>query len=171
MLAGEVLSRSITSAARGGPLPMITHNFEGLKVVVVDDDPGILTLIGRCLLLKGASPTLCETALEGIRAVRDVRPDLILLDIVMPVRDGFRFLQDLKELRPSRATPIPVLVVTGVRDPDVEAALRARGIGYLAKPFTLGQLFNSIAQRMSEAARLSSHLSESSVPVTSLSAS
>ena len=132
---------------------MITYNFEGLKVVVVDDDPAILTLIGRCLLLKQASATLCRTALEGLRAVQSVRPDLILLDIAMPERDGFGFLQDLRQLSPLPESQTPVLVVTGVGDLDLETALRSTGIGYLSKPFTPGALFSSIAQTLGEGER------------------
>ena len=133
---------------------MVSSNFEQLKVLVVDDDPMLLNLIGRCLMINGAAPTLCENAYDGIREAENVRPDVILVDLVMPGRDGFAFLHDLRELGPGCGGDTPVVVITGAGDPEVEAAVREAGAGYLSKPFTPVALFNSIAQTLRESARL-----------------
>lgn len=119
-----------------------------MKIVVVDDDPHIRDIVGRCLVLFGASVTLCEGAFEGIRAVEKIRPDVVLVDLVMPGRDGFDLLDRIRSLGLKRGGDTPVIVITGLRDPDLETAIRQAGCAYLAKPFTPTKLFNSITQAL-----------------------
>jgi CheY-like chemotaxis protein len=143
---------------------MVSGGLARLKVVVVDDDPQIRDVLGRCLTLFGASVTLCGGAFEGIREVEDARPDVILVDLVMPHRDGFDLLRDIKKLGPARGGDTPVIVVTGLRNPEVEATIREAGFGYLSKPFTPGALFNSIAKTLDELSPLKKNLSALPIP-------
>jgi len=128
---------------------MITGRSE-LNVLVVDDEPQIRELVAQCLAIIGASVTVADSARAAIKEVERVRPDIILLDLIMPGRDGFDFLNDLHELGPSRGADTPVVVVTGQRNSDVEAQIRAAGFGYLAKPFTPLALFDSIAESLDQ---------------------
>lgn len=122
--------------------------------MAVDDDPLVLNLMGRCLKIYGATPILCDNAYDGIREVENQLPDAILLDLVMPGRDGFAFLRDLRELPPGCGGNTPVVIVTGAGGPELEAAVRAAGAGCLSKPFTPVGLFNAITQAINELARL-----------------
>jgi CheY-like chemotaxis protein len=121
-----------------------------LSVLVVDDEAEIRELIAQCLAHIGASATLADNARTAIKEVQRVRPDIILLDLIMPEQDGFDFLNELYQLGTAGGGDTPVIVVTGQRDPDVEAQIRAAGFGYLSKPFTPLGLYQSIAEALDQ---------------------
>jgi CheY-like chemotaxis protein len=107
-------------------------------VLIVDDDPDILDMMG--LLLENAGYEV-QTALDGARALDrlgdGVRPAIILLDLMMPVMDGWSF-RDHQRRDPAIAR-IPVVVLTGDGHADDKA--RALGAeGYLRKPVELAEL-------------------------------
>jgi two-component system, chemotaxis family, CheB/CheR fusion protein len=130
------------------PIDMVSGSLGPLKIVVVDDDPQIRDFVGRCLVMFGASVTLCENGFKGIRAVEHVRPDVALVDLIMPDRDGLDLLRRMRKLGPKRGGDVPAIVTTGLRDPELETAIREAGFTYLAKPFTPIELFNSITQAL-----------------------
>jgi CheY-like chemotaxis protein len=121
-----------------------------LSVLVVDDEAEIRELITQFLSLIGASATLADNARAAIKEVQGGQPDIILLDLIMPGQDGFDFLNELYQLGTDGGGETPVVVVTGQRDPDVEAQIRAAGFGYLSKPFTPLALYESIADALDQ---------------------
>jgi CheY-like chemotaxis protein len=125
---------------------MLPSSLESLKVVVVDDDPMIRIVVGRCLTHFGASVTLCEEAAGGMRAIEQVRPHAVLLDLVMPGQDGFYLLERIKAFGDSHQWRPGVVVITGLRDPDLERELNQLGASYLPKPFTPVNLFRAVQE-------------------------
>jgi signal transduction histidine kinase len=91
-------------------------------ILVVDDDPQGLELMERLCTRGGFRVTSARSGEDGLRLAREGRPDLILLDVLMPGMDGWTVLQKLKS-DPSLA-PIPVILVTIADDPD-----RGRSMG------------------------------------------
>jgi CheY-like chemotaxis protein len=84
----------------------------------------------------GARAVLAADGQEALAAVRQEHPDLIILDLMMPVLDGFAVAQQLKG-DPVTA-PIPIIALTAMaRQQDEEAALRAGCDAFVAKPFDL----------------------------------
>jgi CheY-like chemotaxis protein len=67
---------------------MVSRSSVPPRIVVVDDDTQIRDLVSRCLIEFGASVTLCEDAFAAIEAIKKVRPDVVLVDLVMPGRYG-----------------------------------------------------------------------------------
>jgi Response regulator receiver domain len=63
---------------------------------VVDDDPQIRDLIGRCLIEFGASVTPCEDAFAAVEVIKKVQPDVVLADLVMPGRYGLDLLYEIR---------------------------------------------------------------------------
>lgn len=127
---------------------MLPGSLTSLKVVVVDDDPMIRMVVGRCLTHFGASATLCEDAVSGIQAVQQVRPQVVLADIIMPGQDGFYLLRQMKVFADTHNWRAGIVVITGVRDRDLEQELEQAGVVYLAKPFTPRGLFDAVRQAM-----------------------
>src|SRR6201986_4617497 len=125
---------------------MLTSSLETLKIVVVDDDPMIRAVVGRCLTHFGASVTLCEEAAGGMRAIEQVRPHAVLLDLIMPGHDGFYLLDRIRAFGDSHQWRPGVVVITGLRDPDLEQELKQLGASYLPKPFTPGNLFRAVQE-------------------------
>jgi CheY-like chemotaxis protein len=125
---------------------MSPSSLETLKIVVVDDDPMIRTVVGRCLAHFGASVTLCEDAAGGMRAIEQVRPHAVLLDLVMPGQDGFELLDRINAFGDNHKWRPGVVVITGLRDPDLERELEQSGASYLPKPFSPRALFQAVHQ-------------------------
>ena len=139
MLSGKLLRE------KQKPLiSMLPSSLESLKIVVVDDDPMIRTVVGRCLTHFGASVTLCEEAAGGMRAIEQVRPHAVLLDLIMPGQDGFYLLDRIRAFGHTHSWRPGVVVITGLRDPDLELELKQSGASYLPKPFTPVNLFRAV---------------------------
>jgi CheY-like chemotaxis protein len=129
---------------------MKSERLAPLKVVVVEDDPQVREVVSRCLVRFGASVTEGEDAVAGLSAVKNVQPDVAIVDLEMSSRDGFGFLSDIKMLGPENGGNLPVIVMTAEHDPDLETTTRKAGFAYhLTKPFTPGQLLTSVVQSLS----------------------
>lgn len=108
-------------------------------ILVIDDDPAILDTVSEILGDEGYPVELAANGAEGLRALDRVSPAVVLLDMRMPVLDGWRFAHVLKE----RGIKLPILVMTAAQD----ARRWAQEIGadaYLAKPFDLLTLIDTV---------------------------
>jgi CheY-like chemotaxis protein len=115
----------------------------GLRVLIADDEPAIRDVLVLLLETEGFETQAVANGREACVAARADRPDLLLLDVMMPVQDG---LSALRELKADPATSsIPVLMVSALSMPgDLLAAEEAGAAGYLAKPFRSGDLMDRI---------------------------
>ena len=105
-------------------------------VLVVDDDPDILDAIRDVVEAEGYRVAQARHGAEALDRVAEERPDVVLLDLMMPVMDGVAFAEALRA-RPAWAG-IPVVVISAVGDPERARAVRARA--YLPKPFGVDDL-------------------------------
>ncbi len=109
-------------------------------VLVVDDDPDILLTVEQILQSEGYTVLSARNGQEALNRLDVERPGVIILDLMMPVMDGFEFRRRLLE-HPASATP--VIVVSADRDLARKAeALRVHG--YLGKPFDLDDLLAQV---------------------------
>jgi two-component system, chemotaxis family, chemotaxis protein CheY len=115
------------------PAPLVLAR-QKARILVVDDDPGIRALCSAVLGAEGYDVTEAADGREGFeRAVTD-DPDLLLLDIKMPVLDGFELAVALR--RDARTRHLPFVFVTGEAEPDVQGhAFSVGALGFFAKPF------------------------------------
>jgi len=125
---------------------MLPSSLESLKIVVVDDDPMIRSIVGRCLTHFGASVTLCEEAAGGMRAIEESRPHAVLLDLIMPGQDGFYLLNQIKAFGDTHQWRPGVVVITGLRDSELQKQLEQSGVIHLPKPFTPRELFRAVQE-------------------------
>jgi CheY-like chemotaxis protein len=109
-------------------------------VLVVDDDPDILDAICDILEVERYRVSRARNGVEALQRVEDERPDVILLDLMMPVMDGVTFAHVLHE-RPA-VSDIPILVISADGNPQRAASVGARG--YLAKPFDIDALLGHV---------------------------
>ena len=116
-------------------------------ILVVDDDPTILSLIHEMLAQHGYTVLVAATAEEALRFLQ-VSPEqwvhLAVLDIVMPVMDGFELAERLREIRPT----IPILYMSAYSDDSELRPEKTRGIPDLAKPFTWVMLKSKIREML-----------------------
>lgn len=103
-------------------------------IFVVEDDPLILDLLGNMLTEYGYSVRLYSNGTDALRAVQHETPDLILLDISMPVIDGYQVCERLKQL--NEIKDVPVIFMSGMNSMDDKIkGFQVGGVDYITKPF------------------------------------
>jgi len=106
------------------------------KVLVIDDDSGLLTLLQLGLEREGFSVITAQTGKEGLRQAYEARPDIIILDIMMPEMDGWLTCQRLRNM-----CDTPIIMLTAKTDRgDVLKGLSLGADDYLTKPCSFDEL-------------------------------
>ena len=117
----------------------------GPRVLIVDDDEHMREYVKVNLELEGYSVRAVGSAEEGLAAVEEEPPALILLDVMMPKVDGWEMLRRMQEKHDVDA--IPVIMFSGKVDENSAADAEARGAsGFIGKPFDPRQLIESTKQ-------------------------
>src|SRR5215212_70332 len=112
-------------------------------LLIVEDDPDILSTVGDILEFEGYKVEKAANGAEGLAVIERVQPALVLLDMRMPVLDGWEFARILKE----RGISVPVLVMTAARDAH-QWAQEIGARGYVAKPFHLSDLIAAVEKAL-----------------------
>ena len=108
----------------------------GARVLVIDDEPQIRRALQTALTAHGYLVETAENGSLGLAAIATWAPDVVVLDLVMPVMDGFEVL---RQMRPWSDVPVIVLSARG-QEPDKVTALDQGADDYLTKPFGMGEL-------------------------------
>jgi DNA-binding response OmpR family regulator len=114
-----------------------------MRVLVVDDDPSIRGLLEYALSVEGFDVTTAADGLSAIDRAKEVRPDVIMLDVMMPKADGFAVAEHLRGDPDLRTIPI-IMLTARASDQDVLEGWRAGVDSYLTKPFELNLLFKEL---------------------------
>jgi len=116
----------------------------GKRVVCIEDEPEMIDLVKLILGRKGFELTGAMGGREGLEAVRRVKPDLVLLDLMMPDMDGWEVYQQMKA--DAEMQKIPVIVVTAkAQSIDKVLGLHiAKVDDYVTKPFGPQELLQSV---------------------------
>lgn len=113
------------------------------SILVIDDDNDILNLIKIILSNKGYDVSIAENGEDGIKLAIKNRPDLILLDIMMPVMDGWEILKMLHTDEQTRKIPVAMLTCkTDVKNKLI--GLQEGAIDYITKPFSPEELVSRV---------------------------
>jgi len=116
------------------------------KILVIDDDQGILRLLDTLLRRKGYDVVLAESGRKGLELFRREQPDVIVLDLKMPVMDGLTVLQQVRGLKFGQ----PVIIFTGASTPETEQQVRALGVTEIVgKEVSLDRLEDSLKRLLS----------------------
>jgi len=109
------------------------------RVLVVDDEPDITALVAYHLAKAGYRVSTAASGVEALNAVREERPDLVVLDLMLPGRSGFDVLSELRN-RPETKDVGVVLLTAKKDEPDRIKGLSLGADDYLAKPFSPQEL-------------------------------
>lgn len=115
------------------------------RILVADDDPDILELLTYNLAVEGFDVLGASNGEEAWSLVRDAQPDLVVLDVMMPERDGLDVLASLKAHPRYRHIPV-VLLTAKASDAEVWEGWRAGADYYITKPFNLDELLRFLEQ-------------------------
>lgn len=118
-------------------------------VLLADDDPLLHRVLGFKLRQQHWNMVSAFDGEEAVKMAREVRPQLIILDGMMPVMDGFSALRELRRDASFAATPVLMLSAKN-RDADVVGALDGGANDYLTKPFSPGELLARVAKLVPE---------------------
>ncbi|MDP6461164.1 MAG: response regulator [Gemmatimonadota bacterium] len=116
---------------------------EKRKILVVDDENYILHILDFSLGAEGYEVITAEDGEEAILRAKEDRPDLVVLDVMMPKMDGFEACRQIKRDPDLSATPVILLSARG-RDTDQKQGLEAGADDYITKPFSPGRLVDRI---------------------------
>ena len=111
-----------------------------ISVLIVEDDPNIRELLQMYLEKDGYAVTLASDGGQGLDKFRTIKPDLVLLDVMMPVMDGWAVC---KAIRQEGNTPVIMLTAKGETD-DKVTGLKAGADDYITKPFEMKELLARI---------------------------
>jgi two-component system, sensor histidine kinase and response regulator len=103
------------------------------KILLIEDDPMVVRMYQRKLEGEGFKVTLAFNGEEGLNAVKKERPDIILLDIMMPKLNGIDTLKTLKADAQTKDIPVIILTNLGDRPEDVQKCKEFGAIDYLVK--------------------------------------
>jgi len=121
-------------------------SLQGLKIVVVDDEPDARELISRLLHECQAEVHTAASASEALQVVERVHPDLLISDIGLPERDGYQLIRDIRRLAPERGGRLPAIALTAfARSEDRIRAMLAGYQVHMAKPIEPHELVATVA--------------------------
>jgi len=114
------------------------------KILIIEDDKFLRRLITQKLTKEGYDTSEAADGEEGIKKVKEEKPDLVLLDLILPGIDGFGVLSRIKE--DPDLVPIPVIILTNIdQKENIEKGLKMGAVDYLIKAhFTPGEIVEKI---------------------------
>ncbi len=124
------------------------------RILVVDDDPALAEMIGIVLRAEEYDVAFCADGAKALDAFHAERPDLILLDVMLPGRDGVQVCARIRD-----ESGVPIIMLTAKTDTiDVVAGLEAGADDYVPKPFNTKELVARIRTRLRPVTRPSSDI-------------
>lgn len=109
------------------------------RILVVEDDAMIARIVRIKLENSGYEVQVAGDGGEGLMAIREARPDLVLLDVMMPVMDGYKLLRMLRSVPEYADLPVILLTARG-QEREITSGLREGATDYIVKPFSPAEL-------------------------------
>jgi signal transduction histidine kinase len=144
----QIVSNIIKSIGPAPAASAVEVDTKQFKILIADDVPDNITLLARYMKNEGYAYIAASNGFETLEKTRAEMPDLVLLDVNMPGKDGFAVLEEM------RADPaiahIPVIILTAARlhPDDVQAGLNLGADDYITKPFDRRELFARIRTKL-----------------------
>ena len=115
------------------------------KILIVEDEANIRELLRLYLEREGYTVLEAENGVEGIKKWKADKPDMLLLDVMMPVMDGYTATRQIRALGDPALAKIPILAMTAnAFDEDRRNALESGMTGFLSKPIVIGDLVQEL---------------------------
>jgi DNA-binding response OmpR family regulator len=113
------------------------------KILIVDDEPDVIAFLGKRLETSGYEVISAADGAEGFRSAKAATPDLILLDILMPHRDGFAMLGDVRGDESTRNIPVVIVSAKG-ESTSIFQGQELGAVDYIIKPYDFKELLRYI---------------------------
>lgn len=119
------------------------------KILIADDEPNIVISLEYLLKREGYTVVVARDGQEALDAIARERPDLVLLDVMMPKKTGFEVCQEVRANETLQATRILMLTAKG-RDTDVAKGTALGADAYMTKPFSTKDLVQKVADMLAQ---------------------
>ena len=136
----EILPLNLESA---NPKVENTHLTNANHILVVDDEPINLQVISNHFSLRGYRVTTANNGKEALAMIENDKPDIVLLDVMMPMMTGFEVSQKIRETYDMNELPVLFLTAKN-RSSDLMAGFNAAGNDYIVKPFSKEELLSRV---------------------------
>ena len=113
------------------------------KILIADDEPNIVTALEFLLARGGYEVLIARDGEEALKTLESARPDLVLLDVMMPVKSGYEICKRIRE-RPEWAHIKVVMLSAKGRDAEVNKGMAVGADLYVTKPFSTRELMEQI---------------------------
>lgn len=117
------------------------------KILVADDEPNIVISLEYLMKREGYTVFVARDGQEALDAIAREKPDLVLLDVMMPRKSGFEVCQAVRASAQLQATKILMLTAKG-RDTDIAKGLALGANAYMTKPFSTRELVQKVADML-----------------------
>ena len=124
------------------------------RILVVDDEPSIAKIVKKQLEVAGYEVLVAVDGQDGLDKARQERPDMMVLDVMLPKMNGFEVCATLKQDPQYRQIPILMLTAKAQRQ-DYQQGLQQGAEAYLTKPFKLEELLSKVQALLQQAAAAS----------------
>lgn len=121
------------------------------KVLIADDEPNIVTSLEYLMTKSGYEVEVARNGEEALALVESFKPDLVLLDVMMPQRSGYEVCQKMRERAEWRHIKVVMLSAKG-REAEVSKGLSLGADAYVTKPFSNRELIARVAELLGESA-------------------
>jgi len=127
------------------------------KILIVDDDPEIREAISLILEANGYTVVTGQDGLDGLNKLKEEKPDLMILDLLMPRLDGFGVCNELKDPRWAKYAHIPIIILSSVREDaskrryELETGVQLDVDDYVEKPIEHTVLLERIGKVLKKA--------------------
>lgn len=119
------------------------------KIFVIDDDPELLMMVGMILRRAGHETVLASDSTEGSDRVSSEKPDLLILDLMMPHMSGFDVCRKIRAI--PEVSDLPIMILTArIQEDDREKAFASGATDYMTKPVTSRQLVARVEKLLTE---------------------
>ena len=132
----------------------------GKKVLVVDDDPDILDVINMVLEAQGYEVVFARDGVECLDKLVAEKPDLLILDLLMPKKDGFAVYKELQSPKWAECRDMPILILSSVREEasrrryELETGQELKADEYIEKPILPGILLDCVEKLLKRKQRV-----------------
>ncbi len=117
------------------------------KLLVIDDEADLLEVLDTWLESCGYEVSTAKDGMEGLARAKEIKPDLVILDISMPKMDGFEVLSLIRADAQTASTPVVMLTAKGQTE-NIFHAERLRAVDFLIKPFDATQLLTAVRKNV-----------------------
>ena len=144
----QIITKAIEEMQQVKPARLEPVSQKRFRILIADDQPENLTLLARYLGNEGYGYIQARDGLETLEKVRSEMPDLVLLDVNMPYKDGFAVLEEIRADPATRHIPVIILTAARIEPSEIQSGLNLGADDYVTKPFDRRELFARIRTKL-----------------------